>query len=215
MSLLLVVRHGHAAGNAEHRFIGQSDVPLDDLGVAQARALCQRLAIQPIRRIISSDLRRATDTVAALAESLGIPLEVDSRLREIDNGAWTGLLPEEIARGWPGLWDSYVNGEDVHRPGGETWHAVRARAVDAVTELVGEQGLVLLCTHGGPALNLARWAVGIPPGGNVFRGSLGTLMNTSITTIEPSVPRLVGFNDIGHLAGLAEVRYPFEFVPQP
>ncbi len=212
MPLILVVRHGHAAGNAEHRFIGQSDVPLDDSGRAQAQALADRLAGQPISRIVASDLSRAIDTVTPLAARLGLPVETDRRLREIDNGEWTGLLPTDIAGKWPQLWEDYVGGVDVARPGGETWKQVRARAVEAVSDLASEPGTVVVCTHGGPTLNLAHWALGIPAGANVFKGPLAAVMNTAITVIDPSGPRLVSFNDTGHLAGPPDVRYPFETV---
>ena len=123
MTKVLVIRHGHAEGNAEHRFIGQTDVPLDDVGRGQARALAERLRSTPIDRIISSDLRRAIDTIQPLAESIDVPIERDSRLREISNGEWSGLLPGEIEQRWPDLWVAYRTGEDVLRPGGEQWAA--------------------------------------------------------------------------------------------
>ncbi|HUO47049.1 MAG TPA: histidine phosphatase family protein [Acidimicrobiia bacterium] len=211
MPLALIVRHGQAAGNTEHRFIGQSDVPLDDLGRAQARALAARLAHLPIVRIISSDLARSVDTITPIAEHIGLRVETDPRLREINNGEWSGLLPAEIAGRWPDLWEAYIGGDDVERPGGETWAEVRARTLSAISELAATEGTVLVCTHGGPALNLARWALGIPPGGNIFRGSLGAVANTSITTIELAGPRLISFNDIGHLSSEAhDLRLAFD-----
>lgn len=211
MAIALVVRHAHAEGNADHRFIGQRDVPLDDLGCRQAAALTERLSTLPITRIVSSDLQRAIDTVTGTATRLDIVVETDARLREISNGEWSGLLPNEIAAGWPDLWDAYVNGSDVRRPGGETWVDVRQRAVEAVEEHGRHEGLILICTHGGPALNLASWAAGFPPGGNVFRGRMAAVANTAITTIELPGPRLIGFNDVGHLDGfMPDSRRPFD-----
>ena len=216
MSKVLVIRHGHAEGNAEHRFIGQTDVPLDDVGLGQARALAERLRFSPIDRIISSDLRRALDTIQPLAESIGVPIERDSRLREISNGEWSGLLPGEIEARWPDLWVAYRAGEDVLRPGGEQWATVRERVVMAVREHARTGGLIVVCTHGGPALNLALWAAGLPPGGNIFMSRMGALGNTSITTIEidgdpDNEVRLLGFNDLGHAHGaLPDLRFPFD-----
>ena len=216
MARILVVRHGHAQGNAEHRFIGQTDVPLDDLGHRQSRALAERLRTSPIDRIVSSDLRRAIDTITPLADAVGIEIERDPRLREISNGEWSGLLPEEIAGRWPELWAGYRAGEDVLRPSGEQWAAVRERVVEAVREHARSGELIVLCTHGGPALNLALWTCGFPPGGNIFTGKLGGLANTSVTTIEIGAgdeheARLIGFNDVGHLEGpTPDSRLPFE-----
>jgi probable phosphoglycerate mutase len=206
MARILVVRHGHARGNAEHRFIGQTDVPLDDLGRQQSLALAARLRTSPIDRIVSSDLRRAIDTITPLADAVGMEIERDERLREISNGEWSGLLPEEIASGWPDLWAGYRAGEDVPRPSGEQWADVRERVVEAARDHAARGGLIVMCTHGGPALNLALWACGFSPGSNIFTGRLGSLANTSITTIEfgpgdGHAARLIGFNDIGHLEG--------------
>lgn len=210
MPLLLVVRHGQADGNLDHRFIGQTDVALDHKGREQAESLARHLVGRKIDRIISSDLSRAVDTVAPLAERLSLPIEIDRRLREIGNGEWSGLLPTEIAAGWPDLWMSYLKGADVQRPGGETWEEVRARVLDVVSDLEDFQGTVVLCTHGGPALNLARWAVGHLSGGNIFRGSLAAVANASITSIELPGPRLVSFNETIHLgAGALSPGVPY------
>ncbi|MEX0667346.1 MAG: histidine phosphatase family protein [Acidimicrobiia bacterium] len=216
MTKLLVIRHGHAEGNAEHRFIGQTDVPLDEIGRLQARALAGRLRVTAIDRIVSSDLSRAIDTITPLAEAIGVPIERDPRLREISNGEWSGLLPAEISARWPDLWVAYRAGEDVLRPGGEQWAVVRERVVQAAREHASSGGVVVLCTHGGAALNLALWAAGFPAGGNIFIGRLGALGNTSITTIEVNAggedeARLVGFNDVGHLASATpDLRFPFD-----
>ena len=67
MIRLIVVRHGEAVGNREHRFIGQSDVPLTADGVMQVGHLTQRLSQIGITRVVSSDLQRAAHTVAPTA----------------------------------------------------------------------------------------------------------------------------------------------------
>ncbi|MGH8927492.1 MAG: histidine phosphatase family protein [Acidimicrobiia bacterium] len=210
MTKILVVRHGHAEGNAEHRFIGQTDVPLDELGREQAQSLAGRLTNEPIDRIVSSDLRRAIDTISPLATKLGVPIELDRRLREISNGEWSGLLPTEISARWADLWTAYRSGVDVVRPGGERWGQVRVRAIAAVDDAAVHGGTVLVCTHGGPALCLAQWAAGHPVGGNIFLGRLAAVANASITTIELPPLRLAGFNDVGHLGAGVDLRLPFE-----
>jgi probable phosphoglycerate mutase len=204
---LLLVRHGRAEGNAEGRFIGQDDVPLTPRGRAQAARLAERLRTAPITRIVSSDLQRCTATAAPLAGALGLEIGLDPRLREIGNGAWSGLLGEEIEARWPSLYRRYRSGEDVARPGGETWREVSRRVIAALRELAAATAggeTALIATHGGPIAAAARWAAGIPPVGNVFSAGFAPVANTSITTLWFPGPRLVGYGDARHLEPLGD-----------
>ncbi|CAN5162670.1 histidine phosphatase family protein [soil metagenome] len=211
MTVLLAVRHGEADGNSHHRFIGQTDAHLTDQGRAQAELLALRLVKLPISRIISSDLRRTIDTVTPTANALGLPVEKDPRLREILNGDWTGLLPDDIANAWPEVWTAYRSGEDVLRPGGESWAHVRERVLSVVEELPVDDSVVLFSTHGGPSLCLAQWAIGIEPGRNIFRGPLAAVENTGLVAIDLRGPRLLAFNDLGHLGDrLPSLPLPFD-----
>lgn len=214
MATLVIVRHGEAEGNQDHRFIGQSQSRLTDTGRHQARAVAYRLERQHVTRIVASDLMRCVETVAPLAEDIGLEVEADSRLREIDNGEWTGLLPEEIADRWPDLWADYVGGGDVQRPGGERWADVASRVVPVAEGLIAEEGVIVVSTHSGPSLILTLWASGSRVNGNVFRGRLGALHNGSLTVIGEG-PRLISFNDVGHLAALPDQRLPFAPLRRP
>ena len=95
------------------RFQGQLDPPLDDEGRAQAARTAPHLAAvlhgQDVV-LVSSDLQRAVDTAGPLAALLGVPVQVDERLREHGLGSWEGLTRDEVAErhpgstrtGWPG-----------------------------------------------------------------------------------------------------------------
>lgn len=214
MATLVIVRHGQADGNRDHRFIGHSQMRLTDTGRGQALAVASRLSSLSVTRIVSSDLERCVETVSPLAETLRMDIESDPRLREIDNGEWTGLLPEEIALHWPELWNGYVAGGDVQRPAGERWADVASRVVPVAEDLLSGEGVVVIGTHSGPALIMARWASGAEVAGNVFRGHLGALDNGSLTVIGDG-PRLISFNDVGHLTPLPDQSLPFAPVKSP
>lgn len=196
--MLHLVRHGEAEGNRERRFIGQQDVPLSDLGVRQAELVAGRLAGAGVERVVSSDLVRATSTAAPLAAALGVTIEVEPDLREVDNGLWTGLLPTEIEERWPTMWAEYRTGSDVARPEGERWADVARRARRVVAGLLADGTPTVVFTHGGPLLCLAAWASGLEIEGNVFAGPLAPPSNAAITTLLPG-PRLAAYNDTGHL----------------
>ncbi len=197
--MLLIVRHGEAVGNTERRFIGQMDVPLSPLGEQQALWAATRLAGLGVERIVSSDLRRAHETARPLADLSGIEIELDTRVREVSNGDWTGLVPSEIEERWPEMFAEYRSGVDVARPNGERWDEVRSRMLSAVQELLADGRTTALFTHGGPVLIAAAWASGLEVRGNVFAGPIAAATNASITTVLPG-PRLAAYNDTGHLA---------------
>jgi broad specificity phosphatase PhoE len=115
--------------------------------------------------------------------------------------------PDEIAAGWPDLWTRYRGGEDVPRPGGERWADVRTRTLATLEPLLDEDGITVVVSHGGPILIGAHWATGQVVEGNVFRGQLGAVQNTSLTVIDPG-PKLTAFNDVGHLDPFAGFEVP-------
>lgn len=204
MITLLVVRHGEAEGNPDGRFIGQMDVPLTAMGRHQVEKLAGTLLNRGITRVISSDLQRAADTVRPVAEALGLSIELEPRLREIANGHWAGLMADEIAERWPDLFAAYRAGVDVPREGGERWQDVQYRVRQAVTEITAScrhDEVVLVGTHAGPVLSLARWAMGEPPVGTVFSSDFPPLANTAICTfqMDDSRLRLIEFNRTAHL----------------
>lgn len=215
MGSVILVRHGEAEGNREHRLIGWSDVGLTNAGHQQARLVADRLARAPVSRIVSSDLRRTTETAAPLAQALGMEAILDARFREIHNGAWTGLTPQEVSESWTEMWQRYVDGHDVQRPGGERWSDVRARVTEGLDEFLAADGTTVVFSHGGPLVIAAAWASGVVVSGNVFKGALASAENASLCTIVAG-PRLLGYNDVGHLRPIAEVDIPYAAVePDP
>ena len=63
------IRHGETDWNRQQRFQGQIDVPLNDIGLAQAQRLGQRLAADPAELLVASDLMRTRQTAAPLSDA--------------------------------------------------------------------------------------------------------------------------------------------------
>ncbi len=94
-------RHGQTVWNAERRFQGQSDIPLDETGRAQADRAARLLAGLRPDLIVTSDLSRAASTAAALARLTGLEVTLDKDLRERHGGCWEGLTDTEIRARYP------------------------------------------------------------------------------------------------------------------
>lgn len=152
---LVLWRHGRTAWNLEHRFQGQTDVPLDGVGVRQAQAAAGLLLALRPQLIVSSDLRRARDTAAALADRCGLAVATDPRLRETDGGAWEGKRREELLVSDPQAYRAWLAGEHI-RPGGdgegrsEVGQRVMA-AIEQVTAGTDPGRTAVVVTHGGAA----------------------------------------------------------------
>ena len=94
---ILLARHGETPWNAEGRYQGQEDIPLSDVGIAQATALGERLREMRIDRAVASPLSRARRTAElALGAARASQLQLDDGLKEIAHGEWEGLLAGEI-----------------------------------------------------------------------------------------------------------------------
>jgi broad specificity phosphatase PhoE len=148
---LLIARHGETDWNREERWQGHADRPLNDLGRLQARALGKRLRASSLDVVYSSDLARARETAEIVCELLRLDMHLDTRLREVDVGEWSGLSTAEIERLYPeGLQRRRLGGTGWEH--GESFEAMSARVVEALQEIkrANPTRRVLVVTHGGP-----------------------------------------------------------------
>ena len=185
MRRLVLLRHGRTAHNADGRIQGQLDVPLDELGLAQAEALGTVFSSDPPAVVVSSDLARAAATARAVCEHVGLPLRLDPRLRETHFGDWQGLTGPEVSARWPDLYERWRKGDDSPA-GGETRLEVAARATAVVQEVlpsVPDGRTLLLVTHGGTARALVGSLCGLDPDS---WWTLGPLGNTCWSTLVES-----------------------------
>jgi len=205
-SALLVVRHGQSVWNAAGRWQGCSDPALSDLGRSQAADAAAHLAGLGIEGVAASDLARARDTAAMIAEGLALkPPYLDPDLREYDVGDWEGLTRPEIEAGWPDQLAAWREGRLLATPGGETRAHFVARAIASLARVARHPDLgetVVVVSHGGliraveqvtgaerslVVENLAgRWfAVGA--GGRLVPGDLVNLGDPEHRTASPSL----------------------------
>jgi len=166
---LLLIRHGETAWNAERRLQGHLDIPLNSEGERQARLLAAALAGEALDLVVSSDLMRARQTAQAIADLRGMPLQVESGLRERCYGGFEGLLYSEIEARYPGEFAAWQarDVDAVLPPGqncGETFRDFYARATGAILALArANAGKTLaLVAHGGVLECAYRLAQGMP-----------------------------------------------------
>lgn len=202
----IFIRHGETDWNRQQRFQGQIDVPLNAVGHAQAARLAERLAsVVPAQRFFTSDLTRARETAAPVAQTWQVPLLALPGFREQSFGVLEGLDVPTIRERHPDLWQRWLeHSADFALPGGESLRQFHARVMASVRDLADAHpgASLAVVTHGGVLDMLWRTAHGQPLDGlrrceipnagiNRLHWHRGTLAIDS-------------WADAAHLAGLPE-----------
>ncbi|MDT5324872.1 MAG: glucosyl-3-phosphoglycerate phosphatase [Mycobacterium sp.] len=179
---LVLLRHGQTEYNAGSRMQGQLDTDLSDLGRNQAVAAAEVLAKRQPLLIVSSDLRRALDTAMALSERAGLPVSVDTRLRETHLGDWQGMTHLEVDAAAPGARLAWRDDARWAPHGGESRLDVAARSMPLVADLVAGQAEwgvdepdrpVVLVAHGGLIAALTAALLRLPVDNWPILGGMG------------------------------------------
>jgi broad specificity phosphatase PhoE len=150
------VRHGETDWSRARKHTGRTDIPLNEAGRIEAKALAAKLAGRRFALVLTSPLSRALETCRLAG--LGDQAKVRDELMEWDYGEYEGRTTVEIRSERPGwtLWrDGVVEGETVEEVG--------ARAADVIAEIEAVAGNVVVFGHGHMLRVLGACWVGLPP----------------------------------------------------
>ncbi len=148
------LRHGETDWNAEGRSQGRTDIPLNTVGLAQARRAALALVDRGIVTIVASPLTRALHTAEIVAEALTLPVSTDADLQEVAFGTEEGKPMGD----W---YDDWIEG--TYTPeGGETFRELHDRGVAAINRATALPGPVLVVAHGA-LFRALRLALGHEP----------------------------------------------------
>jgi broad specificity phosphatase PhoE len=161
---LWLIRHGQSTWNVRGLAQGHDDeARLTDRGQQQARELAAELRTQNIRTLYASDLRRALETAAPLAEELELTVIRDARLRERSLGVLEGTASAAISPKVTGLGANRVADPDARPDGGESVRDLYQRAASFADDLAARDhpGDVAVVAHGGTLRVLYAYLHGI------------------------------------------------------
>jgi phosphoserine phosphatase len=163
---IFLVRHGQTEWNRTHRFQGRSDVPLNEKGRNQARALAGALAGQSFTAIYASPLKRAVET-ARLATKYHppIPFYTEDDFMEMALGDFEGVYGADWIKQYPDFLEAWQkNPATVQMPGGECLKEVQTRALKALNRIIAThppETTLMICSHNFVILSILCHAMGI------------------------------------------------------
>jgi alpha-ribazole phosphatase/probable phosphoglycerate mutase len=187
--LIDLMRHGEPVGGRRYR--GQIDDPLSEPGWAEMRAVVT--GTPPWDSICSSPLRRCSDFARDLAERSGIPLELDTRLREVGFGSWEGRTADQIRAEDPESIARFYHDPIHNRPqGAEPLEHFSGRVAAAFRDLANRPAgrHTLLVTHAGVIRSVITHVLNAPLE-SMYRISVETASLTRIRCGGERPPTLV------------------------
>ncbi len=136
------IRHGETDWNCRGIHMGSQDIPLNVLGIKQARSVALELKNIPIEYIATSPLIRARQTAQIIADSLDRPIIVIDDLKECCLGVREGLPVEDgtILKQWL---------EGTFYEGSEKVEDFTARVIRGFQQALELPCPVLIVAHGG------------------------------------------------------------------
>ena len=198
---VFLIRHGQTSWNKERRFLGRSDIPLDEDGHAQATLLAQALSPIPFDAVYSSPLSRAWATATKLAQPHGLEPEVLPGLTELDQGELEGMKGVLLPERFPAFYQAWrADPTHVRVPGGETLAECQARVVSSTHATLAHRttpGPIAIVSHKVAISAVLCDTIGLPPRFNMMVGQKNTAIN--LLSYKDGRLRLHRLNEATHL----------------
>lgn len=194
MKTIVFLRHGQTDWNAQGRFQGQKDIPMNSTGQDQAREAARRWGHTEFDAAIVSSLGRAAETARIIVRERSLEVITDDDLQETHGGQWQGMLYTDIAEQWPDEHAAFrLPNIDAGPVGGETPRESGTRTANAVLEALDTANVLLVVAHGNSLRAAAHLLTGnadddyasVPRLGNcrahVLQSASGTLGSFTLT----------------------------------
>ena len=198
---VFLVRHGQTAWNKERRFLGRTDIPLDDTGREQARRLAATLAPVDFAAIYTSPLSRASQTAEAIATDRSITIEPVAGLTELNQGELEGRYGADLETEFPEFYAQW-KADPTHArvPGGETLAECSERANAALADLLSRHEphhAIAVVAHRVSISAILASVMELPVRFNMRIGQRNTAIN--VLGHRNGVTQLRRLNDASHL----------------
>ncbi len=203
---LVAVRHGATAYSIEKRFsgLGGADMPLNELGIAQAHAVAKELVARGGADVlVSSPLLRTRQTSAIIGEAIQRPVEIIDDFAECSFGQWDGLTFDQVQQQWPDELSAWLNSARVAPPSGESFDQINDRVNRAREWVIARHGgkRVIVVAHVTPIKLMVTHTIAAPLT-SLFRMELSPCSITTLTWFADGNASVFGFSESAHIRDL-------------
>ena len=208
--LQILIRHGESLSNREGRVQGQADVELSYTGRQQAAAVAAWCKSQSFQNqsceLWSSPLCRAQETAEVIGTAIGLPVQLEDKLVELNAGVFQGHLWDDLADRFPEDVARWRSGDvDFQIPGGESRRQLAERGRHAL-EFLSDRPVhsMIIVAHGGVLTAALGLLVGrehslLAEVAERPFTRLPALGNCSVSQLKWPGPELLSFNETDHL----------------
>jgi broad specificity phosphatase PhoE len=146
---ILLVRHGETQWNRELVFRGIRDIELSERGRQQAELLAKYLKRFKIDAIFSSPLSRAVQTLRPTAEALGLRVQPEEAINDLNFGLWAGLSVDQVKEKYPDQFEKWrLNPLEMDFPEGDKISNAKVRSFNWLKRIAGgDYERIALVTH--------------------------------------------------------------------
>ena len=192
---LYLVRHGETEWNRDGRAQGRADIPLNDAGIAQSRALAEAFSSMSVTAVMSSTLSRAVRTAEAIAAPHGLSVSTENDLLELDFGGLDGAPLREMRELFPDFFEHWTRDPATAQfpDGGETLQQLQDRAwavVESIARSHEPQDNVIVVSHAFALYSVMCRALGMPLSNygrlRITPGSFSLLVSRTQNVIGPA-----------------------------
>lgn len=152
MTQFILVRHGETNWSREKKYQGHSDILLSLEGRRNVQALTFHLKTLDLDVLYSSSLKRACQSSDIISAQIGLRARIDSRLNELNFGAWEGKTAEQLISEKDKSFTSWIKGRWHTPPGGESVQSLQRRIKQFLKHCLKrhKNQKIAVVSHGGP-----------------------------------------------------------------
>jgi len=153
MAEIILIKHGQTDWDRQNRVRGSLDIPLNEEGKKDAQRVSDGLLEVKIGAVYSGPAACCFSTASEIALKRNIKVKKVKALGDLDQGAWQGLVLDEVKKRYRKQYNAWKTAPaSVRPPNGESVREGYGRAISALRKIIGKHKEGTACIVCGPVV---------------------------------------------------------------